>query len=48
MAKGASAEKAVREIRRVFEELPRATTLAEIELLLPHRIELRPSPEVKS
>jgi hypothetical protein len=35
-------------LRRVFEELPKAETLAEIELLLPHWIELRPSPEVKS
>jgi transposase len=35
-------------LRRVFEELPKAETLAEIELLLPHRIKLGPSPEVKS
>jgi transposase len=35
-------------LRRVFQELPKAETLAEVELLLPHRIELRPSPEVKS
>ncbi|MBW1688913.1 MAG: transposase domain-containing protein [Deltaproteobacteria bacterium] len=35
-------------LRRVFEELPKAATLAEVELLLPHRIKLGPSPEVKS
>jgi transposase len=35
-------------LRRVFEELPKAATLAEIELLFPHRIKFGPSPEVKS
>jgi hypothetical protein len=35
-------------LRRVFEEIPKAATLAEIELLLPHRIELRPSAVVES
>ena len=35
-------------LRRIFEELPKAATLAEVELLLPHQIKLGPSPEVKS